>query len=169
MRSDCARGWHTVARQAALAAFALSAVVCGAPAAPAAPVVTSPSSSTMALQGAAPSEKESRTLAQRKIASQLLFEIYRRRGEIEQKHVPPGETGVKIDADGRAKVDLRADVTPELEKKVSLLGSTILSTSVQYRSIVGWIPLLKLEELAEDPAVRAIVPAAEAMTNGPLK
>jgi len=49
------------------------------------------------------SEKESRTPAQQKINSQLLFEIYRLRGEAERKGVPPGPTGVKIDALGRAR------------------------------------------------------------------
>ena len=49
-------------------------------------------------------EKEQRTPAQQKINSQLLYEIYRLRGEAAQKAVPPGPTGVKIDARGRALV-----------------------------------------------------------------
>ena len=113
-----------------------------------------------------PPEKVSRTPAQRKIDSQLLSEIYRRRGQAAQKQVPPGETGVKVDARGRARVDLRADVTPALLKKVQRLGGTIQSTSVELRSILAWVPLLKLEQLAGDPAVSSIQPAAEAITNG---
>jgi hypothetical protein len=109
-----------------------------------------------------PSEKESRTPAQRKINSQLLYELYRLRGEAKLKQVPPGDTGVKIDGKQRALVDVRAEVTPTLQKKVLKLGGTIQSTSLQYRSIIAWIPLRKLERLAEDPAVRAIEPAAEA-------
>src|SRR5439155_2244070 len=59
--------------------------------------------------GQAPSrsEKTERSAAQQKINSQLLYEIYRRRGEAERKGVPPGSTGVKIDARGRALVDVR--------------------------------------------------------------
>ena len=113
-----------------------------------------------------PPEKVSRTPAQRKIDSQLLSEIYRRRGQAAQKQEPPGETGVKVDARGRALVDLRADVTPALLKKVQRLGGTIQSTSVELRSILAWVPLLKLEQLAGDPAVSSIQPAAEAITNG---
>jgi hypothetical protein len=109
-----------------------------------------------------PSEKESRTPAQRKINSQLLYELYRLRGEAKRKNVPPDPTGVRIDAKQRALVDVRAEVTPELQKKVVKLGGTIQSTSRQYRSIIAWVPLKKLERLAEDPAVRAIEPAAEA-------
>ena len=122
-------------------------------------LTAAPASST---QSPARSEKESRTPAQQKIGSQLLYELYRVRGEAKQKQVPPGPTGVKIDGTGRALVDVRAEVTPALEKKVRTLGGTIQSTSRAYRSIIGWIPLRKLERLAEDPAVHAIMPAADA-------
>jgi hypothetical protein len=108
------------------------------------------------------SEKESRTPAQQKINSQVLYEIYRRRGIADKKGVPAGPTGVRIDAKGRALVDVRAEVTPALEKKIISLGSDITATSKETRSIEAWIPLLKLEELAADPAVRAIEPKAEA-------
>src|ERR1700752_19605 len=55
-----------------------------------------------------PYEKEGRTPAQQKINSQLLYEIYRRRGEDKAKGIPPGPTDVRIDARGRALVDVRA-------------------------------------------------------------
>lgn len=109
-------------------------------------------------------QKESRTPAERKINSQLLFEIYRARGNATEKNVPPGDTGVKVDPKGRAHVDVRVSVTPALETKVRALGGTIVSTFPEYRSVIAWIPLLKLEELAEDPAVLAIEPAAEPTT-----
>jgi hypothetical protein len=108
------------------------------------------------------SEKDTRTAAQKKINSQLLYEIYRRRGEAERKGIPPGPTGVRVDEKGRTLIDVRADVTPALEKKVAALSGSIVSTSREYRSIVAWMPLLNIERLAEDAAVRAIEPAAEA-------
>lgn len=114
------------------------------------------------VQRPAASERESRTPAQQKIDSQLLYELYRLRGEAKQKQVPPDPTGVRIDGTGRALVDVRAEVTPALVKKITTLGATIRSTSSEYRSIIAWIPLEKLERLADDPAVRAIGPAAEA-------
>ena len=110
------------------------------------------------------SEKESRTRAQQKINSQLLYEIYRLRGEAERKGVPPGPTGVKIDARGRALVDVRAVVTPALEKSIRGLGGVVLSTSARDQSTIARVPLLKLERLAAEPAVRFIEPAAEAIT-----
>jgi hypothetical protein len=110
------------------------------------------------------SEKESRTPAQQKINSQVLYEIYRKRGIAKQKNVPEGKTDVKVDAKGRALIDIRAEVTPAFQKSVTSLGSTIVTTSREYRSIIAWVPLLKIEQLAAQSTVRAIEPAAEATT-----
>lgn len=137
----------------------LAAILCGThPAIAPAPV-------SLPVQRPAASEKESRTPAQQKINSQLLYELYRLRGEAKRKNVPPDPTGVKLDRKNRALVDVRATVTPALQKKVRTLGGTIESTSKEYRSIIAWVPLNKLERLAADPAVRAIEPAAQAFTN----
>lgn len=113
------------------------------------------------------SEKDARTPAQRKINSQLLQEIYRARGEAEQKGVPRRATAVKIDARGRALVDVRAEVTRALEKTIQSLGGEIVSTAPKHRSIIARVPLLQLEKLAEDAAVKLIEPAAEAKTHRP--
>jgi hypothetical protein len=66
---------------------------------------------------------------------------------------------IQVDRHGRALVDVRAQVRPELEKKFKALGGIIVSTSGTYDSIVGWMPLLTLERLAADRTVRAIEPA----------
>ena len=73
----------------------------------------------------------------------------------------PGGSGaaIQVDRHGRALVDVRAQVRPELEKKIKALGGVVVSTSQTYDSIVGWMPLLTLERLAADPTVRAIEPA----------
>src|SRR4051812_24567990 len=109
-------------------------------------------------------EKSQRTPAQQKIGSALLYEIYRARGEAERKGVPPGDTGVRIDDHGRALVDVRAPVTQALHRTMRRLGGVILSSSAPHQSTIARIPLLKLETLAADPAVRFIEPAAEATT-----
>jgi hypothetical protein len=110
------------------------------------------------------SEKDNRTPAQQKINSQLLYEIYRLRGEAVRKGVPTGPTGVKIDARGRALVDVRAAVTPAILRRIRGLGGAVISESARDQSIIARVPLLKLETLAADAAVRFIEPAAEAMT-----
>lgn len=109
-------------------------------------------------------EKDARTPAQQKIESRLLYEIYRKRGESAAKGVPPGPTGVPIDARGRALVDIRALVTPALVAQVKKAGSRIVSTSVEHHSILARVPLLQLERLAGDRAVRAISVAPEPIT-----
>ena len=54
---------------------------------------------------------------------------------------------------------------PSCRRQVRSLKGTIVSTSREYRSIVAWIPLLKLERLAEDRRVSAISPQAEPVTH----
>ena len=110
-----------------------------------------------------PSEKEARTAAQQKIDSQVLQEIYRKRGQTD-KLVSPEPTLVRIDARGRALIDIRAKVTTDLVNRVKKRGGVIVSTDVKYDSIIARVPLLEIERLAADPAVRTIVPAAEATT-----
>jgi hypothetical protein len=103
--------------------------------------------------------KESRTPAQRKIDSQLLQEIERIRTAPNE----PSKTAVKIDRRRRALVDVRVEVTPAIERTLRRLGASIVSSSPEYRSVVVWTPLLKLEELAADESVRAIAPASQAV------
>jgi hypothetical protein len=102
---------------------------------------------------------DARTLAQRKINTHVLSAIYQRRGDLQGKTVAADTTGVQVDRHGRALVDVRAQVRPELEKKMKALGGIVVSKSQTYDSIVGWIPLQTLERLAADPGVRAIEPA----------
>ena len=102
--------------------------------------------------------RDARTLAQEKINPRVLTAIYHRRGDAKGKTVA-SPSGIQVDRHGRALVDVRAQVKPELEKKIKALGGIVVSTSTTYDSIVGWMPLLTLERLAADPTVRAIAPA----------
>ena len=102
--------------------------------------------------------RDARTVAQEKINGLVLTAIYHRRGDAKGKAVPVVGHGVQIDRHGRVLVDVRAQVRPELEKKIKALGGLVVSRSQAYDSIVGWMPLLTLERLAADPTVRAIQP-----------
>jgi hypothetical protein len=113
-------------------------------------------------------EKRSRTPAQQKIDSQLLYALYRERGEAEAKGVPAGELRVKFDEHGRAIVSIRARVTKKVLAKIKSLGGTVVSSSEPYNDITAHLPLAKLEQLASLKDVRAIMPAEEATTN-PVK
>jgi hypothetical protein len=78
--------------------------------------------------------------------------------------VPLETTGVRVDADGRALVDVRGDVSASLLRTIVRVGGHIVATSAPDRSVIARVPVLKLETLAADPAVRFIEPAAEATT-----
>jgi hypothetical protein len=103
--------------------------------------------------------RDIRTMAQQKISPRVMTAIYHRRGDAKGKAVITGaEARVQVDRHGRALVDVRAPVRPELEKKFKALGGILVSKSQTYDSIVGWLPLQTVERLAADPAVRAIEP-----------
>jgi hypothetical protein len=110
-------------------------------------------------------EKRSRTGAQRKIDSQLLYALYRERGQGKEKGVPAGELRVKFDEEGRALVTIRARVTKLLLAKIKRGGGSVITSSARDEEIRASLPLGKLEEIAASKDVRAIIPAEEAMTN----
>src|SRR6266446_9339695 len=68
------------------------------------------------------SEKLSRTPAPRKIDSQILATIRMRRGESVAPGVDQLQTDVEVTADDRAKVDIRAIVTADLQQLVERVG-----------------------------------------------
>jgi len=104
--------------------------------------------------------KDARTVAQQKIDTRVLSAIYHRRGDVKVRTIPiASQPAIQVDRHGRALVDVRAPVRPELEKKMKALGGIVVLTSPTYDSIVGWMPLQTLERLAADPTVRAIEPA----------
>jgi len=105
-------------------------------------------------------QRDARTVAQQKINPRVLSAIYQRRGDAKARSVPvSSKQAIQVDRHGRAFVDVRAQVRPELEKKFKALGGIVVSSSSTYDSIVGWVPLQTLERLAADPTVRAIEPA----------
>jgi hypothetical protein len=110
-------------------------------------------------------EKGMRTPAQKKIDSQLLYALYRKRGEAESKGVPPGELSVRFDAEGRAIVSIRARVTKTVLAKIKSTGGKVISSFERYHDIRAHVRLEKLEALAALKDVYAIMPAQEATTN----
>jgi hypothetical protein len=123
-------------------------------------------SNANAASSSAAQEKSARTPAQQKIDSQLLYALYRQRGEAEAKGVPATmELRVKFDEKGRAIVSIRARVTRKLLLKIKRLGGSVTSSSEEYRDIQAHLALERLEELTALKDVIAIMPADEAMTD----
>ena len=123
----------------------------------------SPAGAPSTLESQQTPNKASRTAAELKISSQLLTEI-RNHEQAAHNRTPSERTVATVDADGRALVDVRAAVVPGLLKKMRSLGAAIVSTSPEYRSIVAWMPLGKIKQLAADSAVVAIQPAPQGTT-----
>ena len=101
---------------------------------------------------------DARSVAQRKINAHVLSAIYGRRGDLQRKAIAANAAPVPVDRHGRALVDVRAQVRPELQKKMKALGGIVVSTSTTYDSTIAWMPLQTLERLAADTSVRAIEP-----------
>lgn len=126
---------------------------------------TSGSAATINQRTPVPSPKAILTAGQRKLNTKLLNEIdfLRRQTTGESgSSVPRRQSGVRIDDRQRALVDVRAPVSDRLVRQIDALGGTIVSSSQRYDSTVAWVPILMLERLATDEAIRSIYPASEA-------
>jgi hypothetical protein len=109
-------------------------------------------------------EKESRTTAQRKLDSQLLYALKQKRGE--NRGVPAMRVDIKPDEKGRVLVDITARVSARLISKIKKLGGEVVSSSERYHTIRARLTLEKLEALAAADDVRFIAPAAQPMNDG---
>lgn len=127
----------------------------------------SPRVSTSQGIAAVTQEKRNRTAAQRKIDTQLLYALYRERGEAETKGVPAGDLRVTFDAKRRALVTIRARVTADLLATIKRLGGEVVSSSERDNDIRAYLPLGTLEALAASKTVFAMAPAEEATTSRP--
>ena len=110
-------------------------------------------------------EKATRNDAQRRLDSQLLLELRRRRGHPVARTVPGLSTGIETDPDGTTLVDIRADVTNALLSRIQALGGTVFNQHPRYRAIRARLPLESLETLAADASVQFIRPALPPITN----
>jgi hypothetical protein len=108
-------------------------------------------------------EKESRTPAQKKINSQLLYALKQKRGIT--KGVPTEPIKIELDREGRALVDINANVTTEVLAQIRKLGGAVISDDARYHTIRAGLALEKLEALAKRKDVMFIAPAALAMNN----
>jgi hypothetical protein len=107
-------------------------------------------------------EKATRTPAQKRLDSQLVYAIRRKRGEM-SKDIPR-EIDVKIREDGRVLVDLDASVSKELLSLIEQQGGQIINNFPAQNAIRALVPLANLETVAAQTGVRFIRPAVGAST-----
>ena len=102
-------------------------------------------------------KKALRTPAERKVSSRLL------EGRRKRQDPPERAAGTQM-RDERVMVDIRADVTPEVLRRIRALGGKILDQVPRYRSIRARLTPEAAVALAELDAVQTIRPADEART-----
>jgi hypothetical protein len=102
--------------------------------------------------------KESRTLAQQKIDSNLLDTMRMSKGEMVAEGIATIQTGIKVEADGRTTVDIIADVSNELLDQIRNFGGEVLTSFPEYHEVRARLPLSSLEVLASLDDVRFINP-----------
>ena len=104
--------------------------------------------------------KAQRTVAERKVSSQLLEA---RRAAVTRRQATGGDT-----ADEMVTVDIRADVTPAVLERILALGGTVINSVERYRAIRARLPLAAVEPLAELDAIQSIRSADQAITRDPI-
>ena len=113
-------------------------------------------------------EKEARTPAQAKIASQLWYALQSARGQalpgLEAVYAS-ASLSVGADAAGLVKVDITANVSERLLTQIAKLGATVIYASAPQKAIRADIPLSAVEALAGLAAVITVEPAHGATTN----
>jgi uncharacterized repeat protein (TIGR01451 family) len=122
------------------------------------------SESALAQISALRAEKESRTPAQQKIDSQLVYGLKQSRNQPIATGVPNLRLAIKQEADGRVWVDLKANITPDLLNLITNSGGTVLNSSPQFNSARILIPLSLIETLAARPDVQFVQAAVRMMT-----
>ena len=110
-------------------------------------------------------EKESRTPAQQKIDSNVLYTERMLQGQSAAPGVPYLETGIVLDANDNIIVDMVANVSDALLGQLSAVGASILYTNPAMRSIRAVIAPGKIEGIAASPDVLFISPRQESGNN----
>ncbi|HQU85544.1 MAG TPA: carboxypeptidase regulatory-like domain-containing protein [Pyrinomonadaceae bacterium] len=110
-------------------------------------------------------EKESRTPAQRKVDSRLLYQAKMERKQEIADGVPTLDTGIKVDYYGFVDVDISANVNEKLLSVLRGMSAEIIFSAPQYKSITARMPLAEVENLAARSDVYFIMPKQEAMTS----
>jgi len=108
-------------------------------------------------------EKNSRTEAQQKIDSQLLYAIKTRRGQPLAAGIDKLNLSVAADSAGSVTVDVTAIIDDALLATLARMGVKVSSSFPRYHTLRAEAQLEQLESIASLPQVRFIQPKQEAM------
>ncbi len=108
-------------------------------------------------------EKRSRTSAQKKMDSRLIYGAKMARGEQIAEGVETLQVNLPKAADGRTIVDITANVDGAFLAQLERLGATIIISHPQYRSVRAEVDLASVESIAALSKVINIRPMDEAI------
>jgi hypothetical protein len=110
-------------------------------------------------------EKESRTPAQKKVDSRLLYKIKMERKQAIAEGVEKLESDLVVDEKGFIDVDISALVSDALLQRLKEIGADVKAAFPQYRSITARVPITEIEALAGRDDVLFVQPHADGTTN----
>jgi Calx-beta domain/CHRD domain/Subtilase family len=110
-------------------------------------------------------EKESRTPAQKKISSQLLYATKMERAQPIASGVSSLQVDVGASEQGRVVVDISASVDENLLQFLASRGAVVLVSTPEYHSVRAEVSLDRLEDIAGSDSVYFIQPKMEYMLN----
>lgn len=104
-------------------------------------------------------EKETRTAAQKKLATALVYEVRAQAKDRVMEGLPRLPYPFTQDKSRRLEVDLEADVTPELLQAIRDADGVVVNQIPQYRAVRAYLSLGAIAEIAERDEVHHIRPA----------
>jgi hypothetical protein len=110
-------------------------------------------------------EKSSRSGAQLKMDSQLIYKLKMRRGDMIAEGVRTLGTNVQFNAQGKVILDLKARVSDALLNQLKTYGADIVSSVPAYNSIRIQVVIDRIEAIAALPDVIYVQPKQGAMTS----
>src|SRR5262245_26243298 len=110
-------------------------------------------------------EKDSRTGAQLKMDSQLIYALKMRRGAMIAEGVRTLETNISYNAQGKATFDLKAMVSDALLNQLKAYGADVVSYVPEYNSLRIRAGMEQIEAITGLPAVIYVQSKQEAMTS----
>lgn len=114
-------------------------------------------------------EKNSRSLPEQKIDSQLLQAIKESSGKKLAEGADLEPANIYIDKDGNIKVDISAKISDELLDNIKKLGGQVIYQSRQYNTVRAKVPIAKIETIAAYEQVKFIQAAVPSSTSAGVK
>src|SRR5580765_7848106 len=109
-------------------------------------------------------DKASRTPAQQKIDSNVLYTVRMLAGQAAAAGIPTLNTGVDVDNASNLMVDITANVSDQLLKQLNTAGALVWYSNARFHSIRAVVPSSQIETIASWPDIVFIGPKAESIT-----